>query len=132
MSPLEFFLAILGLLVLAGAPLLGRRERNAEIIHRRNAGEWPRAIARSMGLTHNVVIGVCNRAGLSSALGYQECIRGEAVGGAKLTPDAVREIRSAYRPYDRKCSQYVLADRFGVSQAQVSEIVHRRSWAHIK
>ena len=39
--------------------------RNAEIIRRRKAGEWPAEISRSMGLGRNTVIGVCYRAGLS-------------------------------------------------------------------
>lgn len=42
-------------------------ERNAEIIRRRKEGQAPIAIARAMKITKNTVLGVCHRAGLSSA-----------------------------------------------------------------
>ncbi len=55
--------------------------------------------------------------------------RGEANGGAKLTPAIVREIRRSYAEDD--VTQGVLAVRYSVSRALISHIVRRRSWAHI-
>lgn len=42
-------------------------ERNAEIRRRRLDGQGPLQIAREMGVSSNAVLGVCYRAGLSSA-----------------------------------------------------------------
>lgn len=51
--------------------------------------------------------------------------RGEACGAAKLTARDVQEIRSsAERGMD-------LAARFGVSQATISTIRARKTWAHL-
>lgn len=107
-------------------------ERNAEIIRRRGAGEWPRAIARSMGLSHNVVIGVCNRAGLSGDAGRKESLRGEALPGAKLSASEVRAIRREYSRSSREHGSGALARRFGVDPKTIRLVVAGATWAHIK
>ncbi len=55
--------------------------------------------------------------------------RGEASGTAKLTAQAVREIRRLYAA--GAANQYELAARFGVSQPAIGMIVRRRNWRHV-
>jgi hypothetical protein len=111
--------------------LPSNEERNAEIIRRRKAGEWPRAIARSMGLSPNAVIGVCNRAGLSGMSGHAECPRGESSPRAKLTEEIVRSLRARYKPRDPVNSFAAMAREFGVDRDVVRKCVVRLTWAHI-
>lgn len=61
---------------------------------------------------------------------WRNTARGERVGLAKLTEESVREIRRRYA--QGGISQQVLADEFGVNQTQVSNIVLRRTWAHVE
>ncbi len=56
-------------------------------------------------------------------------IRGERHVNAKLTEDDVREIRRLYAAGIAK--QQGLAERFGVSQVKVSQILLRKSWRHV-
>lgn len=56
-------------------------------------------------------------------------IRGEAVGGAKLTADAVREIRAAYAA--GLGDAQTLARAYGVTRRNIAAILERRSWAHV-
>lgn len=101
--------------------------RNAEIIRLRKSGIWPRDIAKQMGLTKNVVIGVCFRAGLCDYQGaLQQRPKGERHYKAKLTEEDVREIRR------RSGESYVsLAAEFGVTSANISRIVSGYSWASV-
>jgi hypothetical protein len=55
--------------------------------------------------------------------------RGSRVGGAKLTDDSVREIRTIYAAGGISSSQ--LGARFGVSQANIVLIVLRKTWKHV-
>lgn len=67
----------------------------------------------------------------------QHCIRmgrfrtspslGEAHGCARLTEEAVRIIRAL----PRKTSRTMLAEKYGVSRATITEIRSRRTWRHI-
>lgn len=54
--------------------------------------------------------------------------RGERNGASKLTADAVRIIRTEA---SRGTTQRVLAERFGVGQQAISDVVTRRRWAHV-
>jgi hypothetical protein len=54
--------------------------------------------------------------------------RGERVKGAKLTAEAVREIR---REAAAGTPQRALAGRFGVGEGAISMIVNRRLWRHV-
>lgn len=54
--------------------------------------------------------------------------RGVRTNLAKLVEDEVREIR---RLCANGLSQKVVAQRYGVDQTQVSNIVRRKSWAHV-
>jgi predicted XRE-type DNA-binding protein len=54
---------------------------------------------------------------------------GEANGNAKLTSDAVREIRRLYDEEGWK--QARIGALYGIHQVQVSAIVRREAWAHV-
>lgn len=56
--------------------------------------------------------------------------RGEQSPVAKLTEVKVRAIIAALQEIPRR-SQESIAQEFGVGQAHVSRIMHRRSWAHL-
>lgn len=56
--------------------------------------------------------------------------RGEANGFSKLTEAAVREMRRLYR--EEGWSQVRLAERFGVDQTHVSDIVREVAWKHVR
>lgn len=101
-------------------------ERNAEIIRRRNDGELPRQIAKAMGLRKNVVIGVCNRAGLSDPEGWKAtCVRGEETPNAVLTEELVRDLRAF------EGSHAAAARRFGLVYETVREARKRNTWKHV-
>lgn len=53
---------------------------------------------------------------------------GENISTAKMTEDSVRELRRL-----RECglTYTQLAERFGISRSQVSNIIHRVSWKHL-
>lgn len=54
--------------------------------------------------------------------------RGELNGQAKLTEDAVREIR---RLYEAGTSQRRISEQFDISLGLTHFIVHRKRWAHV-
>jgi hypothetical protein len=56
--------------------------------------------------------------------------KGEANPGAKLTEDAVRDIRRRYAAGD--VSQMALAKEYGVSQYVILVCVQRRTWKHVE
>lgn len=53
---------------------------------------------------------------------------GERVGGAKLTPQKVRQMRGLY---DTGTSVARLSRMFGVVSGTVCYVVHRRHWKHV-
>lgn len=55
--------------------------------------------------------------------------RGERNGHAKLTEATAREVRAAYAAGGT--TQRELAARFGVTQMTVSDLVTRKTWAHV-
>lgn len=56
--------------------------------------------------------------------------RGVANPNVKLTEDQVRAIIAALSEIPRR-SQASIAAEFGVKQAQVSRIMHRKAWGHL-
>jgi hypothetical protein len=48
---------------------------------------------------------------------------------SKLTEDAVRKIRAEYEVGGK--TQYALADKYGVSQSVIRDVVLRRGWKHV-
>jgi predicted transcriptional regulator len=56
--------------------------------------------------------------------------RGEQAGLAKLTDDAVREIRRRYA--EGGISQQQLANEYSVHQTKISAVVTRKTWRHVE
>lgn len=113
---------------------MSNTERNARIVELRKAGLLPREIAKQVGVTKNVVIGVTNRAGLATPGLSRHCaLRGEEHprNGGKLSENDVRAIREQYVPGDRERGQCALARAYGVGQPAIAAIIHRRTWAHV-
>ncbi len=59
----------------------------------------------------------------------EKVARGSRVGGVKLTPSDVIQIRAEYA--DRRASQAQLARRYGVTQACVSALIKRKTWTSV-
>lgn len=58
-------------------------------------------------------------------------VRGEGRKSAKLTDQAVLDIRTRYRP-NTKYSQRFFAIKYGVSKTTVAYVLSRRSWNHLQ
>lgn len=54
--------------------------------------------------------------------------KGKAIPQAKLTEAEVRDIRFLYP----KMSQQALANKYGVNQTIISDVVRRRTWKHVQ
>lgn len=111
------------------------KERNARILELRRAGAFPTDIAKTLGLTRNAVIGVCNRAGIvlddnrASMIAHAQ--RGEDNSCSKLTLAAVKYIRENYAPYDPQHGCTPLARMFAVHRATIHSVVARKIWRHV-
>ena len=57
------------------------------------------------------------------------CVRGQSVPLAKLSDDAVQQIRRIYRWGE--LSQYRLAKDYHVCQKTIYNVVHQRTWSHV-
>lgn len=60
--------------------------------------------------------------------GTERPLRGESNGRARVTAQQVHAIRQRW---DAGVTQLALARDFGISRAQVQNIVHRRQWRHV-
>lgn len=58
-------------------------------------------------------------------------LKGEQIHQSKLTAAQVAEIRALYVPRSKDANQYQLAQRFGVSQSEISQILSAKRWAHL-
>lgn len=56
--------------------------------------------------------------------------KGERNGRAKLNAEQVAEIRNAYAPH--RMTRPALAERYGVSEAVIGDILARRTWKHVE
>ena len=56
--------------------------------------------------------------------------RGSRHGAAKLTEDAVREIRRRF--FEKGHTFESLAAEFGVSPQTIGLAIHRKTWAHVE
>lgn len=56
--------------------------------------------------------------------------RGARGGNTQITEDDVREIRRLHS--EGNMTQFEIGSRFGIGQSQVSHIVLRRVWRHVK
>lgn len=72
----------------------------------------------------HIVIGTAKENAEDTAR-HGRVVRGEAHVSAKLTEDAVREIRTSSE------SQAVLSRRYGVSQSVISRVRQRKVWKHV-
>lgn len=57
-------------------------------------------------------------------------LRGQEHPAAKLTDQAVREIRGAYVP--GKVGQRWLAEMYGVSQQTIARVLAGTAWTHVR
>ena len=57
---------------------------------------------------------------------------GEKRWNAKLTAKQVRAIRKDYIPNNRARGMHGLANRWGVNQRTIYDIIHHRTWSHVK
>lgn len=57
--------------------------------------------------------------------GRRRIVFGSACGSAKLTEEQVREIRALSGTHQG------IADKFGLTQSQISRIISRQSWAQV-
>jgi hypothetical protein len=57
------------------------------------------------------------------------CARGERSGHAKLTKDAVREIRAKYAAGGTSHAR--LAAEYGVAAGTIQDVLERRTWRHV-
>jgi transcriptional regulator with XRE-family HTH domain len=115
----------------APKPASPNAERNAEIIRRRLAGEWPADIAEALDLTRNAVIGVCNRAGLAernrenrAVARARERRRGAGPRHRKLSASEIATIQALYRGRGGP-TQEAIAQRFGVTPQTISRALRR-------
>jgi len=76
----------------------------------------------------NVKNAIDRNGGKSWMCGHKRT-QGERCGSAKLTDEKVREIRRAYAADG--VTQQALADRYGVSQITISDVVRRKKWRHV-
>lgn len=58
-------------------------------------------------------------------------LKGEQIHQSKLTAAQVAEIRALYVPRSKDANQYQLAQRFGVSQSEISQILSAKRWTHL-
>lgn len=58
-------------------------------------------------------------------------LKGEQVGNSKLSAEQIKVIRDTYRPRSKDANQYRLAQKYGVSQSEISQIVSRKRWHHL-
>lgn len=64
-----------------------------------------------------------------NAKGRINYAKGTQKSGAKLTPEAVAEIRRDYRPY--RVPAGVFARKFGVSEQSIRVVVRGLAWRHV-
>lgn len=111
--------------------------RNEEIVRRRQAGEWPSDIWRSMKVSKGAVLGVLFRAGMCGpetdriTPAAKHRPRGEDNGMSVLTTDAVLEIRRRYKRYSQAHGAGALSRKFGVRSEAIYDVVYGRTWKHI-
>lgn len=58
--------------------------------------------------------------------------RGGELPHARLTADAVRQIRAGYRPGNSRYGVQALADRFGVAKRTIEAVIYGQNWVHVR
>ncbi len=114
--------------------MMSNAGRNAEIIRKRKAGEFPHNIAQEMGLTKNTVIGVCWRAGIikddrleafREAWKVSPHRKGRPKGAKayKVGEGLKKHIRNIYRRHSRDFSAAEIARNYGLHATTVYAIL---------
>jgi len=106
--------------------------RNAEIIKRRLAGDFPSQITRDMGLSRNVVAGVLDRAGIVVGDHDQAVLRGADCPHARLTESQVAAIRKRYVPLCRENGAAAIAREFECSTTTILHAIKGETWKHVR
>lgn len=60
---------------------------------------------------------------------HREHLRGDNALNRKLSQDDVDYIRSVYLKYDKEFGGRALANRFNVTEACISAIIHNKNWS---
>jgi len=68
----------------------------------------------------------------SKGRGFKNPDKGEDSVLSKITDKDVRYIRNKYIPYDKEYGNTAMANKFNLSSAQISRIIKKTRWAHIK
>jgi len=120
---------------LVAEAFLGPRPEGTEINHR-DGNKANNAVANLEYVSHQANIDHAFATGLSpvgerywATRSRESVVRGEAHPRARLTADAVREIRSAIAA--RRESARSLAARFGVQECTIYDVSKRKSWKHV-
>lgn len=99
-------------------------QRNTEIVRRRLAAEWPTDIAKAMGLSRNLVIGVCWRRGLSIAGAEKVATRAKV---AKLSLDQAKEAKRRY--WEGETATNIIAMMgLSVTPSNIWHLAHGEYW----
>ena len=56
----------------------------------------------------------------------------ENAGNSKLTEDDVRYIRSVYIPRSKEFGTRALGEKFGIHHTNISDVILRKTWKHVK
>lgn len=105
--------------------------RNAEIVRRRLAGEFPSQITRAMGLSRNVVAGVLDRARIVRHDQKEAVLRGADCPNARLTESQVAAIRKRYKPLCPENGAAAIAREFECSPTTILHAIHGKTWRHV-
>lgn len=95
-----------------------------EIRRRHEAGEGPKAIARSLGMSNTNISDICHGKIWSHVGGYIS----KAKVREKLTPADVLEIRRRVAAGE---PQTAMVKAFGINSGTISEIINRKKWKNV-
>ena len=91
-------------------------------IHHKNGDKHDNRAANLEYVTRKDHVAISSRNG--------QVPHGERHGSARLTEDAVRDIRRRFKPY--KVTRDQLAREYGVSGTTIQSVVERRTWKHVE
>lgn len=101
--------------------------RNTQILEAVRGGASYDETAAKLGVTRNVVAGVCYRAGIGIGTGGFCGRKGEKNPSAKLNSSDVIEIRRRYKFGNGN----QLASEFGVTLRSILNVAHGDTWKHL-
>lgn len=116
----------LGVHTWVAVAFIGKRPDNKEVNHKNGIKTDNRAVnLEYMTRSENILHAIEN--------GLYTYMRGSDNGHSKLTEDDVREIRRVASQGGRYYGRKALAEKYGISEGHVKDIVNRRRnvWGHI-